>query len=349
MARVLDVIEVPDMGSKEMVRRVPDYGAGDIRIGSQLIVREAQAAVFFRDGKALDTFGPGRHTLTTANIPLLVDIIGKVFSGTTPFKAEVYFVNLREFPDMGWGTSSPIIVRHPGIGVGVSLLRGFGNYGMQVSEPQLFINGFVGQQGTFQTSDIEERLRAIILSNFRDTVGEIGKSAIELQGLTKEIGDSVQALAQQDFSAVGITLKRVLLRSITPVEESAEDLAKMGYIDMQTLKEYQFAMSMRDIAQQEGGGGLAGAGMGAGAGLGMGTMMAQMMGQMAQPQAQQPTAPAGTVTCAQCGQQSPAGSKFCNNCGAEIEAAGKQFCTECGAEVSAGSKFCNNCGAKIGE
>ncbi|HEM61027.1 MAG TPA: SPFH domain-containing protein, partial [Chloroflexi bacterium] len=99
MARVFDVIEHFDATGREMVHRIPEQGSGDFRIGSQVIVRESQQAVFFRDGKALDVFGPGRHTITTANVPLLVDLIGKAFSGETPFKAEVYFVNMREFVD----------------------------------------------------------------------------------------------------------------------------------------------------------------------------------------------------------------------------------------------------------
>src|SRR4030042_2345110 len=107
MARMFDVIEYLDPSGREVVHRIPEQGSGDFRLGSQLIVRESQAAVFFRDGKALDTFGAGRHTITTANIPLLVDLIGKAFSGQTPFKAEVYFVTTREFIDQEWGTPEP--------------------------------------------------------------------------------------------------------------------------------------------------------------------------------------------------------------------------------------------------
>src|SRR5512137_516821 len=99
MARIFDVIEYLDPSGREIVHRVPEAGSGDFRMGSQLIVRESQAAVFFRDGKALDTFGAGRHTISTANVPLLVNLVKFAFSGQTPFTAEVYFVNLRDFID----------------------------------------------------------------------------------------------------------------------------------------------------------------------------------------------------------------------------------------------------------
>src|SRR3989337_1781952 len=107
MARIFDLIEYPDEMRNELVHRFPESGPGNFRIGSQVIVREGQTAVFFRDGRALDTFAPGRHTITTANIPLVIDLLGKVFDGRNPFPAEVYFVNTREFPDVKWGTPQP--------------------------------------------------------------------------------------------------------------------------------------------------------------------------------------------------------------------------------------------------
>jgi membrane protease subunit (stomatin/prohibitin family) len=116
MARIFDVVEYPNEMRDEIVHRFPEVGAGNFRIGSQVIVRESQSAVFFRDGNALDVFGPGRHTITTYNIPLLIDFIGKAFNDRTPFPAEVYFIAMREFADRKWGTPQPIIVRNPNMG-----------------------------------------------------------------------------------------------------------------------------------------------------------------------------------------------------------------------------------------
>ena len=147
MARIFDIVEAPDQGQNQMVSRVPSTGSGDFRIGSQVIVRESQAAVFFRDGKALDVFGPGRHTITTANIPLLVNILGLAFSGNTPFKAEVYFVNMRDFIDMKWGTPEPITLRDKELGM--VRLRANGRYSMAIAEPQMFVAKIVGTQGLY--------------------------------------------------------------------------------------------------------------------------------------------------------------------------------------------------------
>ena len=162
MARIFDVIEYPNEMAEEIVHRFPEEGIGDFRIGSQVIVRESQRAVFFRDGNALDVFGPGRHTITTANIPLLINWIGKLFNDRTPFPAEVFFVSMKEFANRKWGTPQPIIVRNPGMGLGVALLQGFGTYSFQVKDPQQFVTQIVGTQGAFRTSEIEDRLRTIV-------------------------------------------------------------------------------------------------------------------------------------------------------------------------------------------
>jgi len=147
MARIFDVVEYPSEMADEIVHRFPEQGIADLRIGSQVIVREAQRAVFFRDGRALDSFGPGRHTITTANIPVLIDLIGKVFNDRTPFTAEVYYVSMREFVDRKWGTPQPILVRNPGMGLGIALLQGFGTYSFQVKDAQQFVTQIVGAQG----------------------------------------------------------------------------------------------------------------------------------------------------------------------------------------------------------
>src|SRR4030065_2602160 len=173
MARIFDVVEYPNEMRDEIVHRFPETGPGDFRIGSQVIVREAQEAVFFRDGNALDTFGPGRHTITTYNIPLLIDKLGAaLFSGNNPFPAEVYFVSMQEFADQKWGTPQPIIVRNPGMALGVALLQGYGTYSFSVSDPQQFVTQAVGTTGQYTTSDRQARLRAMLLSKLQDLLGE---------------------------------------------------------------------------------------------------------------------------------------------------------------------------------
>lgn len=340
MARIFDIVEFFDETGRQMVHRVPEHGSGDFRLGSQLIVRESQAAVFFRDGKALDTFGAGRHTLSTANIPLLTRLISIPFSGETPFKAEVYFVNLREFLEQKWGTPEAITLRDADLGM--VRLRAFGIYSMQVSEPQLFVNKIVGTQGLYQTSQIQGFLRGIIIAKLTDLLGELKKSLLDLPSLYDEIGAGAKAKVQDDFNVLGIALKTLYVTSISPTEETAkaiDERAAMGAIgNMQAYLQFKAARAMTEAAGVPGG--VAGVGVGLGAGVGMGAAMAQMM-----TQAMQPGPQAATMICPSCSAQIPAGSKFCSQCGAKI--GGDMICPNCKADVPEGSKFCPNCGAEI--
>ncbi len=277
MARIFDVVEYPSEMLDEIVHRFPETGVADLRIGSQVIVREAQRAVFFRDGHALDNFGPGRHTITTANIPYVIDFIGKAFNDRTPFTAEVYFVSMKEFADRKWGTPQPIIVRNPNMGLGVALLQGFGSYSFQISDPQQFVTQIVGAQGTYRTADIENRLRTMLLSKLQDALGETGAkhSVVELIGLTEELGAAVRAKTQDDFKAIGLTLKSFYIGNLKPSEKSAQELRDMGMLDMSTYTQLQAADAMRDAAQNPSGG--AGLTAGIGAGMGIGNVLSQSL------------------------------------------------------------------------
>ena len=302
MARILDVIEYPNDMREEIVHRIPEQGPGDLRIGSQLIVREYQTAVFFRDGNALDVFGPGRHTITTANIPLLTGLLGKLFNDKTPFPAEVYFVSMREFVDRKWGTPQPIIVRNPNMGLGVALLQGFGTYSFQVSDPQQFVTQVVGGYGVFRNSDIEARMRAVLLSKLSDLLGETAAkhSVPELIGLTEEIGAGVRAKSQDDFLALGLTLKTFYMENLKPSTKSAEELRAMGMLDMATYTQLQAADAMRDAAQNPSGG--AGLTAGIGAGMGIGGVLSQSL------QGMTPAAGAAGAAAAQPAGTPPAGA-----------------------------------------
>lgn len=293
MARIIDVIEWPDQGPNDIVKRVPEQGSGDIRLGSQVIVRGAQVAVFYRDGKALDMFTEGRHTLTTMNLPLLSGLIGLATNSRTPFPAEVYFVTTKEFVDMKWGTPGEITV--PDAVLGMVQLRAFGNYSMQIKDPQRFVNQIVGVQGIYTTSQVQDYLRGILVSEIASVMGATmkTKSLLDLAALQSDLGAAIQARAADDFEAVGIALKKVYVVSIQPGEETAKAIATrsaMGAVGA-TYTQYQAGQAMREAAQNQGGG--AGIGVGLGAGIGIGQAMADAIRQGMQQPTQQPAPPAG--------------------------------------------------------
>ncbi|BAL99001.1 MULTISPECIES: SPFH domain-containing protein [Caldilinea] len=293
MARIIDVIEAPNQGPNDIVVRVPEVGSGDFRLGSQVIVRESQTAVFYRDGKSLDVFGPGRHTITTANLPVISTMMNFFTGGNNIFTAEVYFVNMREFTDLKWGTPQPISLRDSELGF--ARVRGFGQYTIQIAEPKRFVDQIVGTQGLYRTSQIEDYLRNTIISSLTDVLGENMKSIFDLPALTDELSAAIRAKAAPAFEAMGIKLKQLMVVSLTPTEETAraiDERASMGAIgNMDAYLKFKAARAMGDAATSQAGGG-ASEGVGLGAGLGLGAGMAGMIMQSMQTPSQPAAAPA---------------------------------------------------------
>ncbi len=347
MPRIIDVVQFLDNTGNEIVHREPEDGPGDFRLGSQVIVRESQTAVFFRDGKSLDILGPGRHTITTANVPILASIIGLATMGKSPFPAEVVFVNMRDFLDQKWGTPEPIAFRDTDLGM--VRLRAFGTFTFQVKDPSLFVNGIVGQQGIYTTAALQGYLRSIIVAKLTDLLGEQKKSVLDLPSLYNEIGAGTKAQLGDDFAAIGLNLKALYVNAITPTDETAkaiDERASMGAIgDMDKYMKFKAARALGDAANQPGGAsGALETGMGLGAGAGLGAAMAGMMSQAFQQQTGAKAAQA-TTRCPNCGTENPANSKFCNNCGAKLT--GTVKCPTCGTENPPGAKFCSNDGTKL--
>ena len=302
MPRFIDVIEAPNQGPNEMVVRIPEYDSGDFRFGSQVIVRESQRAVFYRDGHSLDVFEPGRHTITTANLPMLSGLLKLFTGGDDVFTAEAYFVNMREFTDLKWGTPHPINLRDADMGV--VRLRAFGQYTMQITDPKRFVDHIVGTQGLYQTSQIEDYLRGAVVSRLTDVMGENMTSLFDLAAMYDELSAAMRAKVYDDFAAMGVEVKQFMIVSINPTEETAkaiDERASMGAIgDMDAYMKFKAARAIGDAALSEGGGGT-GEGMSMGAGLGMGAGMAGMIAGAMQPTMQptvQPQQAVGAVSAA---------------------------------------------------
>ncbi len=297
---VLQVIEWIDQSGREIVKRIPEHGSGEFRLGSQLIVRESQAAVFFRDGKALDVFNAGRHTLATMNLPL-IDNLFKLPFGESPFKAEVFFVNLKQFTDLKWGTGQPITLRDKDFGM--LRIRAFGSYGMQIMDPQLFVNTIVATRALFETKDIEGYLRSIMVARLTDIIGQLQIPFLDLPSRFDEVSSAVKMKIRDELAAMGIEIRGFYIENVSPTEETQkaiDERASMGAIgDMQAYLQYKAARALGDAAANSGGdgGSMTGAGFGLGAGAGLGGIMAQVLGSsMQQPQTAPPQqAPATPV------------------------------------------------------
>lgn len=287
MARIFDLVQHPDVGREELSYREPQSGSGDFRMGSQVVVRENQSAVFVRGGQALDTLGPGTHTITTANVPILAGLIGRAFNNQSPFTAEVYFINRQDFPQVGWGTTQPLALETPGKGLGWLLLQGHGVMDISVSEPQRFATQYAIGKPVVHLSDIKERLLTMVLGELQDIIAtHVSGDLMSLNRMINEIEAATLAQLRDKFEAVGVTLKAFEMKPLSAAKTTAEDLRNMGLLDLATYQGLQAADALRDAARNEGG--VAGAGIGLGAGMGLGQMMSNTMQQNQQSQQQQP-------------------------------------------------------------
>ena len=315
---LIDVIQHPSQRSDEIVFRVPQQGAGEFKFGSQLIVREGQAAVFFRDGKALDTFGPGRHTLNTNNLPLLTGIMGIAFGGATPFTAEVYFVSLREFSDLRWGTAQPVVFRDTDFGM--VRLRAFGGYSMRVGDPQLFVQQVVGSQGVYTTGFIEDYLRGVIVNEFNDMLGAVHTTLLDLPGQSSELAAAMRNALVDDFRRIGLDITSFQVIAITPPDDVQRRIDERTSISI--LGDSGNALQSDEARALPGDANTPAIeapqrGLELGTGLGVGEAMAPVTREtVAEPGR---LGRAGTMECPHCHAQVPVDARFCPNCGRPLQ------------------------------
>lgn len=280
MPELMEIIEFLDNSGDKMVQRLPEEGSGEFKFGSQLIVRENQKAVFFRDGKSLDVFNAGRHVLKTPNVPILTKAVTRLGYGEkSPFKAEVYFLNMKLFRNLKWGTKEPILFRDTELKM--IRLRGYGAFSIQIKEPSLFLNKVIGTQQIFKDTDITDYLRSIIVQKLHTSLGQILKTVFDLPQNFDNLSILVKSNINLFFEGLGLELHDFLINSIsvpTDVQtmiDKRSGMAAMGNLD-EFLK-FQVGQSIEKAAENPSGG--AGEGMGLGAGIGMGFMMPQMINQ----------------------------------------------------------------------
>lgn len=336
----LENIEWFDETGKELVRRLPEQGSGEIKLGAQLTVRESQAAVLFYQGKACDCFGPGRHTLKTANLPLLTKILSLPWRGDSPLRAEMYMVNLKYFPDLKWGTQNPVAFRDKELGV--IRIRANGVYTIQVIQPVLFINSLVGTMGKLDTDGISSYLKMVIVSRFNDYLGQTLHSIFDLPGKFDQLSDELLKRLSEDFANFGLRLSHLYITSITPpdeVQNTIDDRSRMGLIkDMDKLLQLKTAMAMEKAAETQG---QAGAGLGMGLGLLLPGIFAMRQGAS--------NSPIGIegplvekIVCPDCNHSIPRDSRFCPLCGHQLLRL--VCCANCGKNLTPKAKYCSQCG-----
>jgi membrane protease subunit (stomatin/prohibitin family) len=351
-AQFIEVIEWLDDSSNTMLYRFPVRDQ-EIKNGAQLIVRESQAAIFVHEGQIADVFGPGRYSVDGGNTPILSKLGAWKHGFNSPIKSEVYFVNTKQFTDLKWGTSNPVMMRDADFGM--VRLRAFGIYSMRVADPRELMKQITGTNARFVTEDIEGQLRRTMVSAFSDSLAESKIAALDLASNYDELSAFARTKLQDEFKSLGLELTKFVVENISlpeEVEAAMDKRTSMGVIgDVGRYAQFQAADAMRDAAQNPGGGGAA-TGAGLGAGFAIGNAMAGAMSD-AMKRSSESTAGAGAsgaaavagAKCMKCGAAMPSGAKFCNECGAS-QAPAK--CSNCQNELKPGAKFCEECGTKVG-
>ena len=339
--QLIDVIEWTDNSGKTMVHKY-DMNGKEIMMGAQLTVRESQVAIFVNEGEIADVFEPGRYELQTSNMPVLTALKSWKYGFNSPFKADVYFINTKQFLDMKWGTSNPVMMRDAEFGM--IRLRAFGIYSFRVSDPVTFLKEVFGTAALFTVEGVEGQIKRTLVSGLSDAIAESKIPALDLAANYDELANYAMQSINPKLAALGLTLCSFIIENISlpeEVEKTMDKRTSMGVLgNLDQYAKYQAAEAIREAANNDGNG-IAGMGVGMGAGAAMGQMFAQSLGNTAAPAA---TGKVAGAVCSACGAAVPAVSKFCPECGAKQNAGA--FCTSCGKEIPAGTKFCPECGAK---
>ncbi|MGZ4055521.1 MAG: SPFH domain-containing protein [Bacteroidia bacterium] len=271
----VDIIEWTDSSNDTMVWRFPRY-QNEIKMGAKLTVRESQVAVFVNEGQMADEYKPGMYELQTQNMPLMTTLKGWKYGFNSPFKAEVYFVNTKQFTNQKWGTKNPIMLRDAEFGP--IRIRAFGNYAIRIMDAKLFLKEIAGTDNQFTTEEITDQLRNLVITRFTDAIAESKIPVLDMASnydeLSKFVGDKINP----EFKELGIEVTKLLIENISlppEVEAALDKRSSMGIIgNLGAYAQFQAANSMEKAA--ENGNSIMGAGMGMGMGMGMGNQMGNM-------------------------------------------------------------------------
>lgn len=252
----MDVIEYVDDSGTVLVKRITDSGHLEIIWGSQLTVRESQEAVFFRDGKALDVFGAGRHILKTQNVPVVGKWVTSFGYGeNSPFRAEVVFVGKQLFANLKWGTREPILFRDTELNA--VRLRSFGSYSIQVNDTMLFVNKVVGTKGLFATNSIEDYLKGIIVSKLNTVLGNELKSVFDISKSIDQLNLILRTELQTDFNGLGLQIHDFYIQSISvpdEVQQMIDTRSGMGALgNLDQYMKFKVANAIGDSANNSDG------------------------------------------------------------------------------------------------
>ena len=342
---ILKNIDWLDNSKNTIVYKYP-MGTNQVNRGSVLTVRESQVAVFMYKGKVADIYEPGFYKLDTDNMPIITQLLSWKYGFETPFKADIFFVNTKQFTNQKWGTTNPILVRDKDYGA--VHIRGFGTYSFKVDDAKTFLTNLSGTNSGYETNDINDYFKSLIVSKLTDTIGENKIPVLDMAGNLTELSNAVQNGLQNSFKEIGVELTKFTFENFSLPEQIEKAINKNATLNiyknnMDTYTQVETLEAMKNAASNPGG---MGGQFGAGLGLSMGMNMANNFNnninktQQAYNNVKKDN---DFMFCSNCGAKVNKNAKFCSECGTKLN----NTCPNCGATVKDGAKFCSECGERL--
>ncbi len=327
---MLKIIELSAFDDETLAQKF-DTQDNVIKKGSSLTVRESQVAVFCDKGKTADVFGAGTYKLDTDSLPLLSKLLAWKYGFRTPFKSEIYFVNIKEITGIRWGTSNPVPVQTE---YGIVRLRGHGAYSFRITDPALFLTSVTGMAERYETGKLNMTLRALLVGSISAAFATCRVSISDMTSKYAELSEEVKHCVKARCAELGITLTAFEIENLSvppEVEKAVDESTRLGLmrgnIDVYTK------MAQADALRVAAENGVAGTVLGVGVGNLLGK---EMISANHEP-------PLHGDICPVCQKPISAGAKFCPACGSPLS----KFCPHCGKPIQAGANFCPECGQKL--
>ena len=346
-SQLLKNIDWLDPTNDTMVYKYPMEGR-EIMIGSKLTVRESQVAIFMVKGKIADIFTPGIHTLIVNNLPILSALLSWPRGFKSPFTADVFFINTKQFTNEKWGTTNPIVMRDKDFGS--IRIKSYGSFAFKVKDPKVFLQEIFGTNSSFSTEKIVGYLKSMLVSTISDTIAESKISALDLACNLLEFNKVAKDAVNNMFNSIGLELSNLIIENISfpeQVEKAIDTQSSMGVLkdNMDTYVKYKSAEAIGDFAKNQGIGGM---GAQIGTGVAIGDMIRESLSSAKKSSKEKNSDDDNSVRfCPECGAKNSKNSKFCIECGHKLSSNQKPTCPKCGVEISPKSKFCPECGAKV--
>ena len=341
------VIQWESDNENDIIYKYPLERKEEIMRKSMLVVREGQKALFIKEGVLADVFEPGTYRLDDIkNFPILTQLYNWKYMWESPYTGDVYFISTKQFINMKWGTSNPVMMRDADFGM--VRVRGFGAYSFSVGTPTNALRELIGSMNKFTVKNVDDYFKKIITSTLSNVIAESQVPALDLAMHYDELAEMAKQKLIAEFEKIGIEIDALIIENLSLPEEVEKMLDKRTNVGvmsgaMQQHAQLETLEAMKSAANNPNG--MSGMGIGMGAGLGFGKVFADNMSAASMPSPNTPE----QIKCPKCNAAMKKGAKFCPECGEKVVTIGKVNCPKCGKEIDAKTKFCPECGAKIGE